>query len=58
MFKIIDHETIECPECNHIQDAPVQECFPWNIRVHYCEKCHYLIMESEWNVVTNGKEEE
>lgn len=44
---------IECPECNTIQLATVDtSTIPWNTLIHHCEeceKCEYVIMESEWN---------
>jgi hypothetical protein len=46
------HEvSIKCPECAQIQKAKVLEGFPWNIYVHHCEFCEYIIMESEWEEV-------
>lgn len=46
-------ETIQCPECNTIQDATIEqvEGAPWPSFVHNCEKCKYTIMESEWETV-------
>ena len=58
MFKVSHEETISCPECETVQDADVLLCPPWDIRVKECEKCHYLIMESEWNVVQKSKKDE
>lgn len=44
-------ETIKCPDCGHIEGAEVLHTFPWFTRIHYCTKCKYLIMESEWDKV-------
>lgn len=41
-------ETIKCPECGFIQSAFVEHTFTWSSYVHHCEKCNYIIMESEW----------
>ena len=42
-------ETIKCPNCNTIQKAKVLHKTPFYDYTHECEKCKYLIMESEWN---------
>lgn len=45
----LDHEEIiKCPNCGKIQRATVCHTFPWYSYVHDCEKCSYIIMESEW----------
>lgn len=51
-FTPIRTDTIQCPECNTIQDATVEqvEGAPWPSFVHTCEKCGYTIMESEWEI--------
>lgn len=51
-------EIIQCPECDHIQEAIVEHSIPWHTYVHICDKCKYIIMESEWNVVPWIKWEE
>ncbi len=45
---------IRCPECNFVQDAKIEfyEGDPWQTYVHTCTQCKYVIMESEWNEVT------
>lgn len=43
-------ETIKCPECGTIQEAEVKESIPWNVKIHECDKCKYLIMESEYEL--------
>ena len=40
---------IICPECNSIQDAVIEDAWPFPIYVHKCTGCEYIIMESEWN---------
>lgn len=42
-------ETIICPECGKIQPAVVEHTWPFYSYVHECHRCHYTIMESEWN---------
>ncbi len=42
---------IQCPECNTIQDAVVEMTAPFPTYIHHCEKCAYVIMESEFNIV-------
>lgn len=44
-------EKIQCPECDHVQMAVVEELWPWDNYTHECTKCGYIIMESEWNEV-------
>lgn len=39
---------IICPNCNSKQLGEVEETFPWLTFIHECEKCNYIIMESEW----------
>lgn len=47
--EIIDIDIIQCPECNLIQAAPVTASYPWATYIKECDKCTYIIMESEWN---------
>lgn len=42
-------KTIQCPMCDHIQQAEVEHTFPFYTYIHDCEKCGYTILESEWN---------
>lgn len=42
------NEWITCPECGMCQEATVEVGVPWNIRIHECEQCEYIIQESEW----------
>lgn len=32
---------------------PAVSVIPWPIYSHFCAKCDYLILESEWNTVTD-----
>ena len=49
---------IECPECGSIEIA-VEDytTVPWHTYIHRCNKCDYVIMESEWNVIKEKKDE-
>ncbi len=42
---------IICPECCDIQDAVVEDAWPFPIYVHTCTSCNYIIMESEWESI-------
>lgn len=42
-------DIIKCPNCSHIQSATVLHSIPFSTFIHDCEKCKYVIMESEWN---------
>ena len=42
---------IKCPECKTIQAAIVEDSIPFGTFIHECEKCNYVIMESDWEVV-------
>lgn len=42
---------IKCPECKTIQGAIVENSMPFATFIHICEKCDYVIMESEWEEV-------
>ena len=46
-------EQIECPQCKTIQNATVEHLPTFWSYVHHCEKCKYIIMESEWQKVTD-----
>lgn len=47
--KLIYHsETIICPMCEELQEATVEHTIPWYSFVHECDKCGYIITESEW----------
>ena len=49
-------ERIKCPNCGRVQYATVHESIPFNIYVHECTGCGYIIMESEWvQVCSCGK---
>jgi transcription elongation factor Elf1 len=47
----IQTDLIKCPSCNHEQLADVLATYPFHTFIHTCEKCEYIIMESEWNVI-------
>lgn len=42
---------IRCPECGKIQEAKVEHTYPFATYVHFCVKCEYVILESEWQEV-------
>lgn len=43
---------IECPECGSIETAIEDHTTePFPTYLHSCNKCGYVIMESEWNVI-------
>lgn len=48
----INEVKIECPECGSIEIA-VEDytTAPFPTYLHRCNKCEYVIMESEWNVI-------
>ena len=43
------NEKIVCPNCDSIQDAIVGLGHPWDTYYHHCLSCEYIIMESEWD---------
>ena len=44
------YEKVKCPNCGSLQVAEVVESLPWYAYIHECDQCHYMIMESEWEV--------
>lgn len=44
------YETIRCPACTAIQlgEIVTGPGLPWPVVVHHCDRCGYLIHESEW----------
>ncbi len=42
---------IRCPECGSIEDAKVEHTLPFWTYIHFCSKCGYVIMESDWEEV-------
>jgi Zn ribbon nucleic-acid-binding protein len=48
-------ETIICPACDKVQKATVSHTDIHNIYIHHCEKCGYVIMESDWNAPTEAE---
>lgn len=58
MSKIETHLVqIVCPECNHGQVATVEHTFPFYTYIHTCTNCNYLILESEFNIIEEEKNE-
>jgi rubredoxin len=49
-------EIIVCPMCEREQYAIVHHAFPFDLRVHTCKACGYVIMESEWERVWDEEE--
>ncbi len=46
---------IECPECGSIEIAVEDYTTdPFPTFLHSCNKCGYVIMESEWNIIKEG----
>lgn len=48
----IQEVKIECPSCGSIEIA-IEDytTVPWHTYIHRCNKCDYVIMESEWERV-------
>jgi C4-type Zn-finger protein len=47
------YENIICPECKSVELAYI-EYLPlplFNILIHHCSNCKYIIQESEWHTV-------
>ena len=44
-------DIIQCPVCDLVQVAEIENTFPWGTYIHHCTRCKYIIMESEWNSV-------
>ena len=42
------YEIIICPNCGQEQEAHVRHTNLWNVYIHECDNCEYVIMESEW----------
>lgn len=55
----IDTQFMVCPECEHEQSANItaEDGDPFNTQIHWCVKCNYCIMESEWQTVQSRREE-
>jgi len=45
-------ERIKCPECGMEQTAHVNRTILFNIYLHQCHGCGYLITEREWEKIT------
>lgn len=50
-------ETIKCPNCGHIQEAIVEMTKPFATYIHTCEKCKFIITESDWEKVYDKPEQ-
>ncbi|HET6224647.1 MAG TPA: hypothetical protein VFF27_00115 [Bacteroidia bacterium] len=50
-------DTIRCPECSQKQEAYVAYGWPFATYIHICNRCNYTITESEWDVISNLKDE-
>lgn len=48
-------EQIICPNCGAKQTAVVEHTEPWWSYVHQCDRCGYIIMESEWYSLRKGR---
>ena len=46
---------IKCPECESVQDAIIEHTIPFYTYIHQCERCNYIIMESEFNQINKKK---
>jgi predicted RNA-binding Zn-ribbon protein involved in translation (DUF1610 family) len=46
-------EIIRCPKCGTVQVATVGLTQIWNTYCHTCISCKHIIMESEWDRVSN-----
>ena len=44
-------ELIQCPRCNRMQGATIQQTAPFPTFIHHCFQCGYIIMESDWQPV-------
>ena len=44
-------DLIQCPECNRIQGATIQQTMPFLTYIHHCVQCGYIIMEGDWQRV-------
>jgi RNA polymerase subunit RPABC4/transcription elongation factor Spt4 len=52
---LLQEQKIICPECQTVQTATVELTDPFPIFIHKCEKCKYIIMESEWQIATENE---
>jgi len=46
---------IKCPQCGHVQDARVKKTLPFYTYIHICEKCNYVITESDFDEMREVK---
>lgn len=47
-------EFIICPKCQNVCKATVTLTIPLATYIHHCEHCHYIIMESEWDGISES----
>ena len=45
------NELIVCPECKYECNATVIHTVPFFTYIHDCHNCHYVITESDWELV-------
>ena len=45
------YEKIRCPQCGSVELATVRQTVPFWSYAHECQRCQYLIGESEWEKV-------
>jgi phage FluMu protein Com len=42
---------VKCPSCDTVQPAIIEHTVPFYTYLHFCEKCDYVIMESEFDQI-------
>lgn len=47
-----DQVKIKCPNCGSIETGTIEYTLPWPTFIYNCTKCNYVIMESEWEEVS------
>lgn len=48
-------QVIRCPKCDSVQKATINQSIPWWVYIHHCNYCKYIIMESEWDVISDDE---
>jgi len=56
-MKTEKHAEIKCPQCGYVQKAKIIKTFPFYTYIHYCEKCNYVITESDWDEIKKNVHE-
>ena len=53
MSKVKTHTDVKirCPVCGQEQWAQIIHSIPFDVYIHDCVECGYVIMESEWEEV-------